>query len=399
MSQTTTREERRSALDEFASLPKQDTANLPAVVAKAPPPTLVHGPQPVARFRDEAQILIKLKTLAAAAADEWFYRFPVRDRKTNTTSYIEGASIKLANDLARIYGACDVDSWVSSEGPDYWEITARFLDLETGFSLTRPFRQRKNVARIGGSDDSRRDEIGFSIGISKAERNVVVNALQTFADFAFDEARNSLVDKIGRDLEGWRKKIVERLNGMVSLDRVEAVIGRTAKEWLAPDIARVAAMGKAIADGMASIDETFPPVRDRQAETAKADLDAFAGTASTGSAHPAPSGDDGRGEAEKASPGGGSSEASLTPRPSPAAAAPSSSAGDAIERILKLVGDKATSDAEKMESLELRQPAYEHLPEEFRTTLFSTAAKVVRKELTAAAAKKYLDQVGVESKP
>jgi hypothetical protein len=274
MSQTATRDERRSALDEFAATSRQQvTETLPAIATKAPPPMLVHGPQPVARYRDESQILIKLKTLAAAAGDDWFYRIPFKDRKTGRTTYAEGPSIKLANDLGRIYGACDVDSWVSAEGIDFWEITARFIDLESGFSLTRPFRQRKNVSRIGGSDDARRDETGFSIGVSKAERNVVVNALQTFADFAFEEARNALVDKIGRDVDGWRRKIIERLSGMVALERVEAVIGRAAQDWLAPDIARVAAMGKAIKDGMATLDETFPVTT---AVGTKSDLDAFA---------------------------------------------------------------------------------------------------------------------------
>jgi hypothetical protein len=38
------------------------------------------------------------------------------------------------------------------------------------------------------------------------------------------------------------------------------VIGRPAKDWLAPDIARVLAMMRAIADGMASADDSFPPL-------------------------------------------------------------------------------------------------------------------------------------------
>jgi hypothetical protein len=37
------------------------------------------------------------------------------------------------------------------------------------------------------------------------------------------------------------------------------VVGRTHKDWLATDIARIVAMGKAVSDGMATVDETFPP--------------------------------------------------------------------------------------------------------------------------------------------
>jgi hypothetical protein len=85
--------------------------------------------------------------------------------------------------------------------------------------------------------------------------------LQVYADFAFEEARNSLVEKIGKDLAGWRARTVEGIARIpVKLARVERVIGRHAKDWLAPQIAQVIAMMKSIADGMASVDDVFPPL-------------------------------------------------------------------------------------------------------------------------------------------
>src|SRR5262245_37457744 len=164
----------------------------------------------------------ELRTLAAAVGDAWYYRYPVKNRKENRTDWIEGPSIKLANDLARIYGNCDVDIRVV-DGPDSWVFYARFTDYESGFSLTRPFQQRKDASKMGGADDARRLDIAFQIGVSKAERNVVVNALQTFADFAFEEARGALVDKIGRDLAKYVDKTRNRLNeiGADVLKRVE----------------------------------------------------------------------------------------------------------------------------------------------------------------------------------
>ena len=274
MSQTATREERRSALDDFAAPSASSGAMVPATVL-APALDHVHGAQSVAVRRDESQVLVKLKMLAAAAGNDWFYRLPFKDRKSGKTSFVEGPSIKLSNDLARIYGNCEVDCRAQDAG-DAWLFHARFVDLETGFSLTRPFQQRKSGSRIGGGDDDRRLDIAFQIGASKAIRNVVVNALQTFADFALDEAREALVDKIESSLDKWRRITLERLHGHVTLDRVEAVIGRTASEWLAPDVAKVIAMMKAVVDGMATIDETFPPLKDSQKEAATAELDAFA---------------------------------------------------------------------------------------------------------------------------
>src|SRR5262245_55994464 len=250
-------DDRGSLLDAFArSEPREhNIANLP--VATAALPERVIGAQHVAVPRDERKILDRLKVLAAAAGGDWFYRFPVRSK--GATEYIEGPSIKLANDLARIYGNCEVETRVTDLG-DSWLIYARFTDYESGFSLTRPFQQRKSQRGMRTGDDRGLD-IAFQIGASKAIRNVVVNSLQTFADFAFDEARNALVDKIGKNLEDYRTRTVQGLaNKQIELARVERVIGRASKDWTAPDLARVIAMMRSIADGMTTVDETFPPL-------------------------------------------------------------------------------------------------------------------------------------------
>ena len=60
-----TREDKRSALDDFAASVKQDVAVVPMTAALS---TLdqVHGAQAVAVKRDEAEILKKLRVLGAA---------------------------------------------------------------------------------------------------------------------------------------------------------------------------------------------------------------------------------------------------------------------------------------------------------------------------------------------
>lgn len=284
MSQTAT-EERPSALDDFVRM-GGESAQVPMVVASAPSLDLVHGAQLVAVYRDEERVLQRLRVLAAGMGDQYFYRFPVKNKRTGKIEYIEGPSVKLANDLCRVYGNCEVDCRAQDYG-DSWLFHARFIDLETGYSLTRPFQARKSSGKIGGADDDRRLDIAFQIGASKAIRNVVINALQSFADFTFDEARQSLVDKIGKDVEGWRKRTAERIAKLVSLERVEAAIGRKSGEWLVPDIARIIAMGKAISDGMASVDETFPPLKPAT-EGSKEQLDKFASSGSPEARAPAP---------------------------------------------------------------------------------------------------------------
>lgn len=304
MNDTATRDERRSALDEFAAKtmrePGQDVATIPQAATGLP---AIHGAQAVAVKRDTRSVLREIGELAAAAGSDWYYRWPVKNKRKNTTDWVEGPSIKLANDIARIFGNCEIDCRVQDIG-SHFLFHARFVDLQTGYALTRPFQQRKSAARMG-DDAARNEDIALQIGASKAIRNVTVNALQTYADYAMEEAKGALVDKIGGQIERYRSSTVERIGKLVSLDRVEAVVGRPAKDWLAPDIARVIAMGTAIADGMATIDETFPPLGssdDEKAEQAKSALDQFADKvedAETSEAPTSPAGNDRQGSLDR----------------------------------------------------------------------------------------------------
>jgi hypothetical protein len=254
------RDERASALDRFARADEGRASREVTIPQQAFSLTgdQIVGAQKVAVYRDESHVLAKLKSLAAAAGTEWFYRYPVQNKKESRTDWIEGPSVKLANDLARVYGNCSVDVRVMDLGNE-WMFYARFVDYETGFSLTRPFQQRKNASKMGGADEGRRLDIALQIGASKAIRNVVVNALQTFSDFAFDEARGALVDKIGQKMEHYRGRVGERLKEMqIDPKRVELIRGRKLADWLAPDIARTIAEIQAVQDGMASADETWP---------------------------------------------------------------------------------------------------------------------------------------------
>jgi hypothetical protein len=257
------RADQRKALDEFANTGAQPNQPTPGGHALVRPTQgiadRVIGAQPVAVYRDEAKILQKLSALAAAAGSDWFYRFPVRT-KDGGQDWIEGPSIKLANDVARIFGN-NVNEVREIDVGDAWIFYARFTDIETGFSMERAYRQRKGQSSMKTKDPDRQLDIAYQIGQSKAIRNCIVNALQIYSDYAFDNARNSLVDKIGKDLEAWRGRALEGISRMpLELGRAERVIGRAAKDWLAPDIARLVAMMRAVADGMATADETFPAV-------------------------------------------------------------------------------------------------------------------------------------------
>lgn len=257
MSDITSPERATSLLDAFASREQ----NLPAVSSGQSVPADVFGQrafgaQRVAIRRDPARILDIMRSLAASAGERYYYRYPVKSG--GATSYIEGPSIALANDLAREYGNLSIDTKVVDIGT-HWMIYARVTDYETGSELVRPFQQRKSQKTTGDAD--RQQDIALQIGASKAIRNVVVNFLQTYADFAYEEARGSLVAAIGKDLAKWREKARAGIEQrQIALPRVERVIGRPLSDWLAADVAKVRTMLQGIDEGMATLDETFPPL-------------------------------------------------------------------------------------------------------------------------------------------
>jgi hypothetical protein len=255
--------DRASDLAEFANADAQPNQPTPGGHAIARQTTglveRVFGAQPVAKERNEVKIRQKLKALAAYAGEDWFYRFPVK-KGGGGTDYISGPSIKLANNVAREFGNNVIEIREIDVG-DAWTFYARFTDIETGFSMERAYRQRKGQASMRTRDADRSLDIAYSIGQSKAIRNVIVNALGIYCDFAFEEAQNSLVDKIGKDLAGWRERTIKGLARLaIAPERVERVIGRSASDWLAPDVAQVVAMCKSIVDGMANADDVFPPL-------------------------------------------------------------------------------------------------------------------------------------------
>lgn len=261
MSVTTDLMDPRDAMEAEALFAKPAGGELMPQPGGAPNITIVDQiitAQKVGVERDLAKVMRDIRTMAAMSGEDWYYRFPVK-KKGGGVDHIEGPTIKCAQNVARMYGNCQVDVRAQDQGGS-WMIYARFVDYETGFSLTRPFQADKAKVNLNTKDAGRQQEIAFAIGVSKATRNVITNALEAFTSFAFDEAKNNLVEKVGKRLEEYRKRVLERLASInVDVKRVEAMLGRSANEWLAPDVARVIAEIKAVTDGMATADETWPP--------------------------------------------------------------------------------------------------------------------------------------------
>lgn len=206
--------------------------------------------------RNHTGIMNALKVHAKMAHREYMYRWPVK-LKGGGKAYVEGPTIKLANDLARIYGNCRVDTWMY-ETATHYVFSSTFTDYETGYQLNRMFKQRKGQT-MGLKDADRQEDIVFQIGQSKSIRNVVVNALRTYADFMMEEAQDSLLDWIEGNQDKARARLVEHFAALqIDMARVNRVIGRPAEKWLVPDMARLQAEIQSIQDGMADGDDLYP---------------------------------------------------------------------------------------------------------------------------------------------
>jgi hypothetical protein len=375
MSQTRT-EERKSALDDFAAKAGMSQGELVPAPTPSMPATydIPHGALDIRKPRNEAQVRAKLKQWAAMAGDSWFYRWQVKDRKKGTTSWVEGCSIKGANAVLMAYGNARAYPARVLDTGQHWIITAVFVDWESGTEMGRDFRQRKNAVTMG-DDRDRQEDMAFQTGQSKAIRNIIVNCLEPYTDYAVEEAKNALVDKIGKNLDRWRDDLVERVSARVELARVEAVVGRKARQWLAPDVARIIAMMSAVADGWATLDETFPPLREEERA-----VDKFAQSTSV---NPSTM----NAEAE----GAGADDVSP---PAHAAPAPASRQ-EAIDKVLRAATDRDVEQDDRLANLDGLQAIWEErMPDDpgFVRELFKRATMVAKGEIKAADVRRFLDK-------
>lgn len=110
---------------------------------------------------------------------------------------VEGPSQALAYAAARRWGNCAVDQLPLEDSPDAWIFTSVFIDCETGFTLTRKFRQSKKWTVHGKLDPERKDDVRFQIGQTKGDRNVILKALPKWLiDQAMEEAKAGVRKKL-----------------------------------------------------------------------------------------------------------------------------------------------------------------------------------------------------------
>jgi hypothetical protein len=355
----------RSALDDFANAPAVQGAQLVPVTIEAPTPS-IHGAQALAVYRDENVVRRKLVQAAAQLGEAAYYQFPVKS-KNGQSGHVEGLSIKGAMLLCRLIGNVKITCPVMDLG-NAWLFNATILDLESGFEVSRPFHQRKSAARMG-RDSERNEDIAMQIGVSKAERNVVQNMFPELAAAIVEAAKSQLLQQIGNDPDGYRTRLIERLQGRLDIARVEAVIGRPAPSWTVSNMADVVSRMTAVTQGDAILDEQFPPLPHQQGENPGPTLDQFA--------------------SEPGAAGGGSLE-----KHAPPAAADPNFMAEAVEKAIKLAANAGIDPEKRREALVVLRGGYlgsmgrEY--EDFLEKLMETALQVVNGDAPPDKAAAYL---------
>lgn len=124
----------------------------------------------IQRHRKEEMIKEKLPAEAASLAESFFYSW------SQQGGLIEGIGYHGAMCLARLWGNCTADIVDYSYDPVKREtvLYASFIDFETNFNITRPYKMNDQFPIYGKHNEFRKDDMRLQIGASKALRNVIL---------------------------------------------------------------------------------------------------------------------------------------------------------------------------------------------------------------------------------
>ena len=217
----------------------------------------------VQRPRSIARVVSKVLEEARLAGESFYYYWEVEDRQKGRKVPVEGPSIDLAMSLARNYENCAVDVDVT-ETPTHYNFKGVFIDLQTGFTYTRLFRQRKSQKLSARMEGDRQEDIVFQIGQSKTQRNAITRAMPGWlVEKAIETAKQAVLSGISPEtIHLARLKVIDFFSKYgVSQAQIEAERGRVIDHWTPRDIVDLRGMATALKEGRVSAAEIFPAVQ------------------------------------------------------------------------------------------------------------------------------------------
>ena len=214
---------------------------------------------------------------AELAGEAFYYGWNVTTKQGKR--WIQGGSISLATSIARNWGNSVVDADLVEETPTHHILKGYFIDLETGVTFGRPFRQRKQPNIGMGDDIDRKEDISFQIGLSKASRNAIFEGVPRWlVDRAIDRAQQAVKKGLGENLEIARAEAIKYFKRYgVGQERIENALGTPADNWTPEHLVELKGMATALKEGRVTTDELFPkdvgptapPPKEKQKRTRK----------------------------------------------------------------------------------------------------------------------------------
>ncbi len=217
----------------------------------------------VQKPRSITRLLSNVLEEARMAGASFYYGWTAKSKSGPVR--IEGPSIDLAMCVARHYGNCALDI-EASETPTHYMMKGYLIDLESGFTCPRLFRQRKSQSMGEKMDKDRQEDIVFQIGQSKAIRNAIVRAMPRWLmDRAIEVAKDAEIKNIKEEgpVVAQAKVLGFFKEYGITQERIEGQLGRPADEWTAQDIADLRANAIALKEGRIRADELFPVEEER----------------------------------------------------------------------------------------------------------------------------------------
>lgn len=219
----------------------------------------------VQRPRSMSRVQNNVLHEASLAGASFYYRWSVT-AKDGGKKFIQGPSIDMAMCLVRNYGNCVTDIEILQETATHYVFKGSVIDLETGFTCPRLFRQRKSQT-LGKFNKDRQEDITFQIGQSKAIRNAIVHAMPSWLiDKAIETARAAEIQSIDPEtMANARAGCIDFFAGYgIDVGRLELSIGSASDLWTKADIEALRANATALKEGRVSPDDLFPQDDEKQ---------------------------------------------------------------------------------------------------------------------------------------
>mgnify|MGYP005988978063 CR=1 FL=1 len=211
----------------------------------------------VMKPRNLNKVISKCVEEASIAGEEFIYSW------RQGGSIIEGLTIGAALSIVRNFGNSMVEVEVEEKDKAYI-FTAYFCDLETGFNISRSYRQNKASPKSKSGKDiyegERGTDIIFQIGQSKAIRNVVLNAVPRWlASKVLEEAKNNAMATINNMGEVKARELLLNKIETLQIDKskVENNFGKS-KSWDKVKLVQLSAALKSIENGYEEEETLFP---------------------------------------------------------------------------------------------------------------------------------------------